>query len=96
MDYGELWAWTKSINLVINRVKVINDTLEELGYEKGLASIDYRRGYYRLSWLGHEVAKAKVYDLQQGRDLLAFAEGVRSCVWGLSRDGLLTVCRVGF
>lgn len=85
MGYDELAAWSRCIDLVRNRAKVINSIV---GCSSGYAAdLCYSRGRYRLRFLGHEVASAKVYDLQQARDLLSFTEGVRSCCWGLSRDG---------
>lgn len=84
MDSGTLYAWQKCINLVNNRVKVINDMyLAKNGEE--LAGLDYRRGYYRLKFAGAEVCKAKVYDLEQAKLLLAFSDGLKSGCWHLRR-----------
>lgn len=84
MDSGTLYAWQKCINLVTNRVKVIND-LQMAKCGEVMARLDYRRGYYRLRFAGAEVCRAKVYDLEQAKLLLAFADGLKSGCWHLSR-----------
>lgn len=88
MDYGNVYAWAKCIDLVRNRSSVANDVLEVMGYGRPL-TLDYRRGSYRLTWDGHRIADAEVYDLEKSRALLAFVEGVRRAVWMLSREGLI-------
>ena len=89
LDYGSVAAWSKCIDLIYNRCKYANDVVNTREDHGEVARLDYHKGYYRLTWMGSEVAKAKPYDLQQARDLLSFCEGLTRCLWSLSCQGAL-------
>ena len=92
LDYGSVAAWSKCIDLIYNRCKYANDVVNTREDHGEVARLDYKRGYYRLTWMGKEVAKAKPYDLQQARDLLSFCEGLTRPLYPSTSGGNSPSC----
>lgn len=81
MDYSEIAAWVKTHNLIMNRVKCVNDVTLDLCTVRG------RAGRYRVEMCGSVICSWKAYDLRSCDDALVSMNAVLDTCWHLWRLG---------
>lgn len=82
MEYGQVERWCKVHNLILNRVRCINDVTEDRCEVRG------RGTRYRLEFLGRRLAEWRAYDVTACEGALAVADAVLDVVWDLRRERL--------
>lgn len=81
MRYAELSAWVRVHNLVMNRVKCMNDVTEDLFTVRGKGPT------YRLSFAGSEVVTWRAYDMESCERALAACDALLDVLWNARRLG---------
>lgn len=84
MLYDQLSSWVRDHNLIMNRVKCINDVTNDL------ARVTTRKGTYSLKFLGREIATWRAYDDDACRQALAVADALLDVLWDCRREGYAT------
>lgn len=85
MTYEDVHAWTKTLKLVINRVKIINDTTDSQ-----ICKLHYRRGKYHVEVGGCEYVSFKVYDLDSIDAAFSRLDSLSDGIWYMWRSGEFT------
>ena len=85
LTYEDMRQYNRTMDLVVNRCKCIN------GIGEGLITLCYRRGLYRLDYLGRELAAWKLYDVQGVRDAFIKTDACFDVLWETRRAGLMSM-----
>lgn len=95
MTYEEVRNWTDKHNIIVNRVKVINQILGAR-YENACdnpCAIEYRRGRYRVLFFGVCLAEYGIYQVESVEMALLRLDAVNDALWYMSRVGFFTECQ---
>ena len=93
LRYSDLVIWAKDYELVLNRVKVINQ-LYGCSYVDSPSNpcrIVYDHGEYSVFYLDGRLCTFGVYDVPGVSSALAVVDSYANSVWSLSCSGLLAV-----
>lgn len=91
LDYNEMVLFAKNIDLLKNRVGIINEILG-LPYHHASTNpvrLFLRRGRYVFEVCGSEVACFGSYDADGVSAALSYAESVSDALWHLRRGGFV-------
>ena len=84
MKYDDLDAWTRVYDLLVNRVKIINQILGSV-----VVRIQYKRGTYVCMVCDSKLCDFRIYDLASIDAAFAAVDGLSDGLWLLNRTGRL-------
>lgn len=91
IDVYALSRWSDMVDLLCNRVAIVNQ-LHGCRYDHSPENpmrVNCRRGDYVVSYRDAEVASFSTYDFESLSSSLSVVGAWSSCVWQLSRAGVL-------
>ena len=89
--YDTVYKWSNLVDLITNRVDIINKTLDAdyCGYRCAPCVIKYRRGVYVCEVCGARFASWRVYDVDSAQDAFDKIDSLADGLWYLMRSGRL-------
>lgn len=93
MTFEQMGIWTKTHDLVRNRMRVLNQILG-CRYDESPenpARLEYRHGTYRVRFCGRIVAEWRVYDLQSVQTAFERLDAMSDAFWQARRAGVVGV-----
>lgn len=85
MTFDEVNAWVRRFDLILNRIKVINQLMGER-----VCKVSFRHGVYRVTLAGSLLATFGVYDLPSVDQAFIYVDAWSDAAWRASSAGLLT------
>lgn len=89
MNVYEVNAWTRTVEIITNRVNIINQMLG-YGVDGSLdnpCQLDMRRGRYLVTYFGVEFASYGVYDQRETDAALLRLDALNDGIWYMLRHG---------
>ena len=93
LSYSDLVIWSKDYDLVLNRVKVVNQ-LHGCSYADSPSNpcrVLYDHGEYSVLYRGSRLCSFGVYDVVGVSSALSVVDSFADTVWSFSCAGLLAV-----
>lgn len=90
--YEDVSRWTDKIDLIINRVSILNQILGMRydGLTTNPCQFSYVRGRYVLSICGESYAHVMLYDVASADAAIVMLDALADGLWLLRRSGRLT------
>lgn len=93
MRWEDMALWERKQTLVLNRLRIINQVMG-CRYDEGKANpctFCWRGGAYVVEWLGREVARMPIYDLEAAETAYQRLDAIAVALWMARREGMLNV-----
>lgn len=84
MKYDDMYAWTRTFDLLANRVSIINQILGA-----NVVWVSYKRGLYVCTVCGAKLCDFRIYDLPSIDAAFASVDALSDGLWLLNRSGRL-------
>lgn len=93
MIYDDMAAWTKTHDLIRNRMQVLNQILG-CRYDESPdnpARLEYYRGCYHVEFCDVTIAEWRIYDIQSVQTAFERLDAMSSAFWHARRAGVVGV-----
>lgn len=93
MDYQSIHIWLKTLNIIKNRVQVINQMLgvRYRGMVGSPCVLRLKNGLYTMYWCGEEFCSWRLYVQSEIESALVRVDALNDCVWLANRSGYLQI-----
>lgn len=96
MRWEDMALWERKQTLVLNRLRVINQVMG-CRYDESPdnpCTFSWRGGAYVVEWLGREVARLPIYDLEAAETAFQRLDAIADALWMARREGMLKAVKV--
>lgn len=96
MRWEDMALWERKQTLVLNRLRIINQVMG-CRYDESPdnpCTFGWRGGAYVVEWLGREVARMPIYDLEAAETAYQRLDAIADALWMARREGMLSTVNV--